>query len=119
MRMSNVQTYRGSKDVRELTWQARIEHPGRSVESNVARQGLVKFEQCGKQRLRAHGDVRGLGADCDRHPERRPLHQETGSDPELVIGLRGTMVDSACLSCAGRRHIRGSGRHSRRRNRSP
>jgi NAD-dependent deacetylase len=92
-RMSNLQAYRISKEIREQTWLARIDHPGWHAQPNDAHRALVTLERTGK--LRAI-----LTQNIDR------LHQKAGSDPGLVLELHGTMFESVCLSCDDRRDMR-------------
>jgi NAD-dependent deacetylase len=92
-RMSNLQAYRGSKEVREQTWRVRTEHPGWSAEPNIAHQALVRLERAGK-----------LCAIITQNIDR--LHQKAGSDPALVVELHGTMFESVCLSCGDQRDMR-------------
>lgn len=92
-RMSNLHDYVSSKEVRELTWQARTEHPAWHAVPNAAHHALVEFERRGVLRAIATQNI-------DR------LQQKAGSDPDLVLELHGNMFESVCLGCAERRDMR-------------
>jgi NAD-dependent deacetylase len=92
-KMSNLQAYAGSREVRERTWQARTVHPGWDARPNAAHRALVDLERSGR-----------LTAIITQNIDR--LHQRAGSDPALVHELHGTMFESVCLSCEDRRDMR-------------
>ena len=92
-RMSNFRDYVSSREVRELTWQARIEHPGWAAVPNAAHHALAELERRGILRAIVTQNI-------DR------LQQKAGSDPDLVLELHGNMFESVCLDCADRRDMR-------------
>ncbi|WP_051174293.1 SIR2 family NAD-dependent protein deacylase [Amycolatopsis orientalis] len=92
-KMSNLQAYQGSREVRERTWQARLVHPGWHAEPNAAHRALVRLEASGKL-------THIVTQNIDR------LHQKAGSSPERVLELHGTMFESICLSCDDQRDMR-------------
>ncbi|WP_410600009.1 SIR2 family NAD-dependent protein deacylase [Amycolatopsis sp. lyj-90] len=88
-KMSNLQAYRGSREVRERTWQARLVHPGWDAVPNAAHYALERLSP-----------THIVTQNIDR------LHQKAGSPPEQVLELHGTMFESACLSCDDHRDMR-------------
>lgn len=44
-KMSNLQAYRSSREVRERTWQARVVHPGWDAKPNAGHHALVRLEE--------------------------------------------------------------------------
>ncbi|MEU6642227.1 Sir2 family NAD-dependent protein deacetylase [Saccharomonospora sp. NPDC046836] len=91
-RLSNLQAYISSKEVREESWRARTGHPGWLAEPNAAHRALVDLERGGR-----------LHAIITQNIDR--LHQKAGSDPDRVIELHGTMFDTVCLGCGDRRDM--------------
>ncbi|WP_181773851.1 SIR2 family NAD-dependent protein deacylase [Amycolatopsis pittospori] len=87
-KMSNLQAYQGSREVRERTWQARLVHPGWYAEPNAAHYALVRLSP-----------THIVTQNIDR------LHQKAGSPPERVLELHGTMFESVCLSCDDHRDM--------------
>ncbi|KZB85585.1 SIR2 family NAD-dependent protein deacylase [Amycolatopsis regifaucium] len=92
-KMSNLQAYQGSREVRERTWQARLVHPGWHAEPNAAHHALVRLEKSGTL-------THIVTQNIDR------LHQKAGSSPERVLELHGTMFESVCLSCDDHQDMR-------------
>ncbi len=92
-KMSNLQAYRSSREVRERTWQARTVHPGWDAKPNAAHRALVRLEKSGTL-------THIVTQNIDR------LHQKAGSSPERVLELHGTMFESVCLSCDDHRDMR-------------
>ncbi|MFD5095835.1 NAD-dependent deacetylase [Amycolatopsis thailandensis] len=88
-KMSNLQAYRGSREVRERTWQARLVHPGWDAAPNAAHYALERLSP-----------THIVTQNIDR------LHQKAGSPPERVLELHGTMFESVCLSCDDHRDMR-------------
>ncbi|MDV6014720.1 Sir2 family NAD-dependent protein deacetylase [Haloechinothrix sp. LS1_15] len=92
-RLSNLQAYVSSREVREQSWQARLEHPAWQAEPNAAHRAFVELERLGTLSAVLTQNVDGL-------------HQEAGSSNERVLELHGTMFQTSCLSCADRREMR-------------
>lgn len=92
-KMSNLQAYQGSREVRERTWQARVVHPGWHAKPNAGHRALVRLEESGTL-------THIVTQNIDR------LHQKAGSSPERVLELHGTMFESVCLSCDDHRDMR-------------
>jgi NAD-dependent deacetylase len=92
-KMSNLQAYRSSREVRERTWQARVVHPGWDAKPNAGHHALVRLEESGAL-------TQIVTQNIDR------LHQKAGSAPERVLELHGTMFESVCLSCDDHRDMR-------------
>ncbi|MEV6911832.1 Sir2 family NAD-dependent protein deacetylase [Amycolatopsis sp. NPDC051071] len=90
-KMSNLQAYRGSREVRERTWQARLVHPAWHAEPNAAHHALVRLSGTLTQIVTQNIDQ---------------LHQKAGFPPERVLELHGTMFESVCLSCDDHRDMR-------------
>ncbi|MFI9457010.1 SIR2 family NAD-dependent protein deacylase [Amycolatopsis sp. NPDC052450] len=88
-KMSNLQAYRESREVRERTWQARLVHPGWDATPNAAHYALVRL-----------APTHVVTQNIDR------LHQKAGFAPERVLELHGTMFESVCLSCDDHRDMR-------------
>ncbi|MBK1786180.1 SIR2 family NAD-dependent protein deacylase [Prauserella cavernicola] len=92
-KMSNLQAYVGSEEVRRASWQSRVRHPGWEAKPNAAHQVFVDLERAGRLSAVITQNIDGL-------------HQKAGSDPARVIELHGTMFESECLGCADRRDMR-------------
>lgn len=92
-RLSNLQAYVASREVREESWQARLRHPGWDARPNAAHQALVDLERSGRLTAIVTQNIDGL-------------HQRAGSAAERVVELHGTMFESVCLSCGDRRGMR-------------
>jgi len=94
-KMSNLQAYVASREVREASWQARLQHRGWDAQPNAAHRALVDLERTGRLNAIVTQNIDGL-------------HQKAGSSPGLVIEVHGTMFESVCLSCGDRRGMRES-----------
>jgi NAD-dependent deacetylase len=92
-RMFHLATYLASKDVRERAWQARATHPVWQAKPNAAHRALVDLAADGRLRAIITQNIDGL-------------HQQAGSDPDLVIELHGTIFETECLTCADRADMR-------------
>lgn len=91
-RMSDIREYTASREVRELTWRSRLDHPGWRAQPNAGHRALVDLERSGRLSVLLTQNIDGL-------------HQKAGSDPAKVLELHGTMTDSVCLSCGDRRDM--------------
>ena len=92
-RLSNIHDYTADKELRERSWQARLNHPGWQASPNDAHRALATLARSGPLRAIVTQNVDGL-------------HQRAGNDPDTVIELHGTLYESACLSCDDRRDMR-------------
>lgn len=88
-KLSNLQAYTSSGDVRVRAWQARLDHPAWQAEPNAAHRAFVDLERSGR-----------LAAIVTQNIDE--LHQRAGSDPERVVELHGTMFHTECLGCGHR-----------------
>jgi NAD-dependent deacetylase len=92
-KLSTLQAYVASREVREQVWQLRLRHPAWQATPNDAHRALVDLERTGRLAAIVTQNIDGL-------------HQRAGSSPELVVELHGTMFDSVCLDCGDRRPMR-------------
>jgi NAD-dependent deacetylase len=86
-KLSNLQGYMASRELRERAWQARTDHPAWRAEPNAAHRALVELEQAGRLLAILTQNIDGL-------------HQKAGS--VAVIELHGTMFETECLTCGDR-----------------
>ncbi|MCR3719104.1 NAD-dependent deacetylase [Prauserella flava] len=93
-KLSNLQDYLASADVRRRAWQARLGHPAWQAKPNPAHDAFVALQRGG-----------ALTAIITQNIDE--LHQRAGSDPETVIELHGTMFHTECLGCGDRRDMAG------------
>ncbi|TWH18278.1 NAD-dependent deacetylase [Prauserella rugosa] len=91
-KLSNLQAYVGSRDVRVRAWRARLDHPAWRAQPNAAHEAFVALERSGR-----------LGAIVTQNIDE--LHQRAGSSPDAVIELHGTMFHTECLDCGDRRDM--------------
>lgn len=91
-KLSDIGEYTASRQVRELAWQSRLNHPGWRAEPNAGHRALVDLERSGRLAFLLTQNIDGL-------------HQKAGSDPARVLELHGTMTDTVCLSCGDRRDM--------------
>lgn len=92
-KMSNLQAYTGSRDVRERSWQARSTHPAWQAEPNAGHRAVLALERDGRLLAILTQNIDGL-------------HQRAGSAPDKVIELHGTMFETECLGCGDRQPMR-------------
>lgn len=92
-KMFTLQSYVADPEVRQASWQARLQHPGWRAQPNDAHRALVDLERAGRLRAIVTQNIDGL-------------HQRAGSAAENVIELHGTMFDTVCLTCGDRRGMR-------------
>ncbi|HVW41132.1 MAG TPA: Sir2 family NAD-dependent protein deacetylase [Amycolatopsis sp.] len=91
-KLSDISEYLASREVREQSWQGRLDHPAWHARPNPAHRALVSLERAGKLSAILTQNIDGL-------------HQKAGSNPDLVVELHGTMAYSLCLSCGDRRDM--------------
>lgn len=85
-RMSDISYYVSDPEVRELAWQSRLEHPAWTAQPNSGHRALVTLEDTGRLSSIVTQNIDGL-------------QQLSGSSPEKVIEVHGTVREVACLSC--------------------
>jgi NAD-dependent deacetylase len=91
-KMSDINEYTASREVRELSWQSRLHHPGWAARPNAGHRALVDLERDGRLSVILTQNIDGL-------------HQKAGSDPAMVVELHGTLSETSCLSCGDRRDM--------------
>lgn len=91
-KLSHIDDYVASREVREQSWRARLDHPGWWARPNAAHLALVELERRGKLAAILTQNIDGL-------------HQKAGAGEDRVIELHGTMADTVCLSCDDRRDM--------------
>lgn len=91
-KLSTLQDYVASAEVRRRAWQARIDHPGWAATPNPAHEAFVSLQRSGR-----------LAAIITQNIDE--LHQRAGSDPSTIIELHGTMFHTECLGCGDRRDM--------------
>lgn len=85
-KLTNLQTYVASREVRERAWQTRLSHPAWDAEPNAAHRALVALERTGRLDAIVTQNIDGL-------------HEKAGSAADRVIAIHGTLFDSMCMGC--------------------
>ena len=85
-RLSNIDTFVSSAEVREEAWRQLLLRRGVTVEPNAAHRALVAFERTGKLKALITQNIDGL-------------HVAAGSDVNLVIEVHGNSRTTRCLRC--------------------
>jgi NAD-dependent deacetylase len=85
-RLSNIDAFVSSSDVREAAWQRLLLRRDAVFEPNAAHRALVTFEHTGKLKGLITQNIDGL-------------HVAAGSDPELVMEVHGNSRLTRCLRC--------------------
>ena len=88
-RTSHIDHYVNDPEVRRISWQQRLHHPGLVAEPNVGHRALVELQRRGKLHTLLTQNIDGL-------------HQAAGIDPALVVEVHGTMREVVCLDCDDR-----------------
>jgi NAD-dependent protein deacetylase/lipoamidase len=88
-KLSDIRYYMSDPEVRRLSWQSRLEHPGWSARPNTGHLALVELEQRGKLHALITQNI-------------DELHQAAGNSPDKVIEVHGTMRKVVCMSCGER-----------------
>lgn len=91
-KLSNLQDYLTSPDVRRRAWQSRLDHPAWQAKPNPAHDAFVALQRRGT-----------LAAIITQNIDE--LHQRAGSHPNTVVELHGTMFHTECLGCGDRRDM--------------
>jgi NAD-dependent deacetylase len=85
-RLSNIDTFTSSSEVREEVWQRLLLRRAITIQPNPAHRALVAFERTGKLKALITQNIDGL-------------HVTAGSDPDLVIEIHGHSRTTRCLRC--------------------
>jgi NAD-dependent deacetylase len=83
-RLSDIDAFTSSSDIREQAWGRLLSRRGVDVEPNPAHFALVAFERTGKLTALVTQNIDGL-------------HVKAGSDAELVIEVHGNSRTTRCL----------------------
>ena len=85
-RLSNIDAFVGSSDVRRAAWQRALHHRAVTVEPNEAHRAIARFERTGKLTALITQNVDGL-------------HLAAGSSAAVVIEVHGNSRTTRCLRC--------------------
>src|SRR5574341_2181158 len=88
-KLSDIRYYMSDPEVRRLSWQSRLEHPGWEAKPNAGHMALAELERRGKLHALITQNI-------------DELHQVAGNTPEKVIEVHGTMRKVVCMSCGER-----------------
>ena len=88
-RMAHISHYMDDPEVRQRSWQQRLDHPAWKAQPNAGHRALVDLERRGKLHTLITQNVDGM-------------HQAAGSDPALVVEVHGTVHEVMCMSCDDR-----------------
>ena len=88
-RLSNIHHYMADREVRQLAWQSRLDHPAWRAEPNAGHRALADLERQGRLHALVTQNIDGL-------------HQRAGNSPAIVIEVHGTMHDVVCMQCGWR-----------------
>jgi NAD-dependent deacetylase len=88
-KLSDIRYYMADPEVRRLSWQSRLEHPGWKAKPNAGHHALVELERRGKLHALITQNI-------------DELHQQAGNAPERVIEVHGTMRQVVCMACGER-----------------
>lgn len=88
-KQSTLSYYLSDPAIRERAWRSRMDHRAWTAEPNAGHLALVELERQGKLAALVTQNIDGL-------------HQEAGSDPDLVIEIHGTVREVTCLTCGWR-----------------
>jgi NAD-dependent deacetylase len=88
-KMSTYQVYLADPQVRQRSWQARLEHPAWTAEPNAAHRALARLATSAIDTHLITQNIDGL-------------HQRAGTPPDRVLELHGTMYQVVCVGCGSR-----------------
>jgi NAD-dependent deacetylase len=88
-KLSDIRYYMSDPEVRRLSWQSRLGHPGWQAQPNAGHRALVELERRGKLHALITQNI-------------DELHQLAGNSREKVIEVHGTMRQVVCMSCGER-----------------
>ena len=86
-RLSDIHHYMADPEVRQLSWQNRLNHPAWHAKPNAGPQALVELERRGKLYALVTQNI-------------DELHQQAGNSAEKVVEVHGTMRRVMCMGCA-------------------
>ncbi len=85
-RLSALDHYVSSREVRTAAWLSRLEKPAREVQPNAGHLALVKLERRGRLAMLVTQNVDGL-------------HLRAGTSTERLVEIHGSLREYVCLSC--------------------
>ena len=85
-RLSNIDAFTSSSEVRREAWQRLLQRRDVAFQPNPAHRALASFERSGKLKALITQNIDGL-------------HVAAGSDPDLVIEVHGNSRITRCLQC--------------------
>ncbi|MEZ5372275.1 MAG: Sir2 family NAD-dependent protein deacetylase [Microthrixaceae bacterium] len=85
-RLSTIDTYLGSAEVRERAWRARMDHPAWRADPNPGHEAIAELSRTGRLTLTVTQNIDGL-------------HVEAGLPHEDVVEVHGTMRQVRCVGC--------------------
>jgi NAD-dependent deacetylase len=85
-KLSNITYYMSDPEVRQLSWQGRVNHPVWHAEPNAGHRTLAELEHRGQLSAIVTQNIDGL-------------HQKAGSTPAHVIEVHGTLHEAMCMQC--------------------
>jgi NAD-dependent protein deacetylase/lipoamidase len=85
-RTSHIDHYVNDPEVRRISWQQRLHHPGLVARPNEGHLAILELHRRGKLHTLLTQNIDGL-------------HQAAGIDPALVVEVHGTMREVVCLDC--------------------
>jgi len=89
---ATIQNYMADSEVRQRSWQHRLEPANWRAEPNAGHAALVELERRGKLHTLITQNVDGL-------------HQKAGSSADRVIEIHGTVQEFICMGCEMRGDI--------------
>ena len=89
---SNISYYLSDPDVRRAAWQARLDAAAWSASPNRGHLAILDLERSRRLHAVVTQNIDGL-------------HQQAGTDPDLVIEVHGTIWFSRCWECGDRRQM--------------
>ncbi len=88
-KLSDIRYYMSDPEVRRLSWQSRLEHPGWKAQPNAGHRAIVELEKRGKLHALITQNI-------------DELHQLAGNSRDKVIEVHGTMRQVVCMECGER-----------------
>ena len=88
-KMATIQNYLAEPQVRERSWQIKLEAVSMVREPNAGHLALVELERRNKLHTLITQNVDGL-------------HHDAGSSPDKVVEIHGTLREVVCMSCGER-----------------
>jgi len=85
-KLSNIHHYMNDPEVRVASWQARLVHPAWTAEPNAGHRALAELERKERLDVLVTQNIDGL-------------HQKSGSSPERVVEIHGTVREVVCMAC--------------------